>query len=312
MEVIHLSYPLKERSKKPIALAIGYFDGVHLGHQAVIAKAKSLAQELDVLPAVLTFHPHPREVLGQDAITRYITPLPVKLELFEQLGIEQVFVMKFDLPFSSLTAEEFVKEVLLPLQVKGVATGFNFRFGQNALGKHADLVSLGNGVFQAEMVREIQMWGMTISSTKLRHALTEGDIYTANMILGRNYLIRGIVVQGDQMGRLLGFPTANLSFEQPFYIPKRGVYIVKVRYENDIAYGMMNIGIRPTFRNPTPQERLEVHLFEREVDLYGKELEVEFLHYLREEQKFPSKEALVNQLERDQRDAYMWLKNKYN
>ena len=213
MEVIHLTYPLKARSKKPIALAIGYFDGVHLGHQAVIAKAKSLAQKLDVLPAVMTFHPHPREVLGQDAIIRYLTPLPLKLELFEQLGMKQVYVMKFDLPFSSLSAEEFVKRSSFPLQVKGVTTGFNFRFGQNALGKHSDLVSLGSGIFQAEMVKEIQMWGMTISSTKLRHALTEGDIYTANKILGRNYLIRGIVVKGDQMGRLLGFPTANLSFE---------------------------------------------------------------------------------------------------
>ncbi|SFJ23456.1 riboflavin kinase / FMN adenylyltransferase [Thermoflavimicrobium dichotomicum] len=307
MKVTHLSYPLQQQNGQPISLAIGFFDGVHRGHQAVIKRAKDLARELGATPAVMTFHPHPREILGQANITRYLTPLSEKLEQFAKLGVQKAYVMQFDLTFAALSKESFVQEVLLPLQVKGVATGFNFTFGRNASGKAEDLARLGKGHFRAEIVHAIQSEGIVISSTRLRQALSDGDVGIAREILGRNYQLEGIVVHGDKRGRLLGFPTANIELEQPFFTPRRGVYIVKAMFDQETAMGIMNIGVRPTFHDPTPRERLEVHLLDRQVDLYGKKMKVEFLHFLREEKKFASMEALSEQIMKDQQAAYEWL-----
>ncbi|RAL26483.1 bifunctional riboflavin kinase/FAD synthetase [Thermoflavimicrobium daqui] len=307
MEVIHLSYPLEQQISLPTTLAIGYFDGVHRGHQAVITRANQLAEELGVTPAVMTFFPHPREVLGLAQITRYLTPLPEKLALFQELGVGCTYVMRFDHTFAKLTAKAFVQEILDPLQVKGVATGFNFTFGKNASGKAEDLIALGKGKFRAEIVEAIQSEGLTISSSRLRQALLEGDVHVAREILGRNYSIAGTVVHGDKRGRLLGFPTANIELENPFFIPKRGVYIVQAYFEQEVAMGIMNIGIRPTFNNPGGQDRLEVHLLDRTDDLYEKKMKIEFLHYLREEKKFESKEALIDQIQKDKQSAYRWI-----
>jgi riboflavin kinase/FMN adenylyltransferase len=278
-----------------------------LGHQAVIREAIALAKEWGAVPTVMTFDPHPREVLGLAKITRYLTPLADKLEQFARLGIERTYVMKFDLEFASLSKEEFVEKVLISLGVKGVATGFNFTFGRYAAGKAQDLAELSRGRFATRIVEPIQLGEIVVSSTRLRQALAEGEMELVEQILGRPFAICGKVVTGDQRGRLMGFPTANLDLTAPYMVPKRGVYIVRAHYGNEQAFGIMNIGLRPTFSDPVPRERLEVHLLGKNVDLYDQGMKVEFLKFIREERKFPSVEALVEQIKRDQAWAESWL-----
>lgn len=310
METIHLTFPINQSTdQEPISLAIGFFDGVHLGHQAVIQEAISLAQELKAAPAVMTFDPHPREVLGQEAIHRYLTPYPDKLEQFARLGIEKVYVVRFDRNFASLSKEAFVTQFLLPLGVKGVVTGFNFTFGHKAEGKAEDLIALGKGHFVTKIVSPIQQDHGVISSTKLRQALAKGDVKTAREILGRPYSLEGYVVKGDQRGRLMGFPTANLDLQASYLVPARGVYVVKAIMDGLSSYGIMNIGVRPTFKNHQPEERLEVHLLGQSGNFYGKKCKVEFCHFLREEKKFPNVEALIAQIEKDRQEAEKWLKS---
>ncbi|MFC7442766.1 bifunctional riboflavin kinase/FAD synthetase [Laceyella putida] len=308
MEIIHVTYPfIPQTPDADWVLAIGYFDGVHRGHQAVIQEAIQLAKELDARPAVMTFDPHPREVLGQAKITRYLTPLNEKLEQFAKLGVERTIVMKFDLTFAALSKESFIEEVLLPLGIKGVVTGFNFTFGRKAAGKAADLATLSQGRFATRVVKRIELEEGTVSSTRLRQALAEGDLKLVTRILGRPYSFEGLVVDGDKRGRQIGFPTANLQLTAPYLIPRRGVYVVHVTYDHESAYGLMNIGVRPTFSDPTLREQLEVHLLDKHVDLYGKILRVSCLSFVREEKKFASVDDLIEQIGQDKRHAEEWL-----
>lgn len=308
MDTIHVTYPLiPETPTADWVLAIGYFDGVHRGHQAVIKEAIRLAKELDARPAVMTFDPHPREVLGQTEAVRYLTPLEEKLELFAKLGIERVFVMKFDPTFAALSKEAFIEDVLIPLGSKGVVTGFNFTFGHKAAGKAADLASLSKGRFVTRVVNRIELDEGTVSSTRLRQALAEGDLPLVTRALGRPYSFKGFVVDGDKRGRLLGYPTANLQLTASYIIPRRGVYVVRVTYDHESAYGVMNIGVRPTFAGPTPRESLEVHLLDKNSDLYGRVLRVSCLSFLRPEKRFASVDALIDQIGKDKQQAVEWL-----
>ncbi|MBN2909373.1 bifunctional riboflavin kinase/FAD synthetase [Polycladomyces sp. WAk] len=308
METIHLQYPLHSNQPvPPVALAIGYFDGVHRGHQAVIRQARRMAQERGIQTAVMTFHPHPREVLGRVKMSRYLTPLPEKLEQFAQLGVDRTYVMRFDRDFAGLSRESFVEEVLIPLRVQAVAVGFNFRFGHRAQGCAQDLGVLAKNRFLAQVVMPVGVEGVTVSSTHLRHALGNGEIELARRILGRPYTVKGTVVHGDKRGRTIGFPTANVQPAEPYLIPKNGVYVVQVRRNGRIETGVMNIGTRPTFDDPVPRHTLEVHLFDVNEDLYGQTLEVAFLHFLREEKRFDSVDALVKQIQEDVAQARNWL-----
>ncbi|MBA4602091.1 bifunctional riboflavin kinase/FAD synthetase [Thermoactinomyces mirandus] len=310
METIHLMYPLDQSiNPESVSLAIGFFDGVHRGHQAVIKEAVSLAEELGVTPAVMTFDPHPREVLGKDSIRRYLTPLSEKLAQFARLGVKKAFVVRFDQNLSALSKEEFVAQFLLPLGAKGVVTGFNFSFGRAAEGKARDLVELGKGHFKTKIIDPIRQNGVAVSSTCLRQALAEGDMHTAWQILGRPYSLAGTVIRGDQRGRLMGYPTANLDLEMPYLVPRSGVYLVKASVDGAESYGLMNIGVRPTFSDPASRERLEVHLLERSGNFYDKQIRVCFYHFLREERKFRNMDALVEQIERDRQEADQWLRS---
>ncbi|MCS1351272.1 bifunctional riboflavin kinase/FAD synthetase [Mechercharimyces sp. CAU 1602] len=311
METIRLSYPLTlVETIPPVALAIGFFDGVHKGHQAVVREGQRLAAELGVQSAVMTFDPHPREVLGREKHQGRLTPLDEKLKQLEQLGVDRVYVMTFDLSLANLSREGFVKEILIPLQVRGVSVGFNFTFGRHAAGKAADLIHLGEHHFVTRVQQPIQSGGITLSSTRLRQALAEGDMAVAEAILGRSYSFTGTVVSGDQRGRTIGFPTANLSLTDTYWVPRLGVYVVEVMHKGEKVQGMMNIGMRPTFKDVIPKQTLEVHLFDFEGDLYGETLEVHVLHFLREEKRFPSVDHLVSQLQTDERQARAWLREK--
>jgi riboflavin kinase/FMN adenylyltransferase len=266
-----------------------------------------MAQERGIQTAVMTFHPHPREVLGQVRISRYLTPLPEKLKKFAQLGVDRTYVMRFDRDFAGLSRESFVEEVLIPLRVQAVAVGFNFRFGHRAQGCAQDLAVLAKKRFVAEVVLPVVDDGVTVSSTRLRRALGDGEMELARRILGRPYTVKGTVVHGDRRGRTIGFPTANVQPEEPYLIPKNGVYVVQVRRNGRIDTGVMNIGTRPTFDDPVPRHTLEVHLFDVNEDLYGQTLEVAFLHFLREEKRFDSVDALVEQIRMDVAQARNWL-----
>ena len=304
METVQLSYPLdSDKTYPPAVLAIGYFDGVHRGHQSVIRRARELAARLGVASAVMTFHPHPREVLGKSKLSGYITPLPDKLRQFARLGMDRTYVMKFDRLFADRTKEQFVEEVLIPLQVKGVVVGFNFCFGRGASGRAEDLKTLGEGRFCVEVIHPVLEGEIPVSSTRLREALAAGDVVTAEKILGRPHLVEGEVVTGDRRGRTIGFPTANLALTQPYAIPKRGVYLVSVALGDRWIPGVMNIGLRPTFQSPEPKLTLEVHLLRFEGDLYGKTLRVRFHRFLREERRFGSADDLVRQIREDVRRA---------
>ncbi|TCS92552.1 bifunctional riboflavin kinase/FAD synthetase [Hazenella coriacea] len=308
MQIINLSYPFQPHTfDVEVTMALGYFDGVHLGHQAVIQEAIRLAHLSGTEPAVMTFHPHPREVLGKAKITRYLTPLSEKLASFSELGVKRAYVMKFDTEFAQLTKEEFVQQVLVPLQVKGVVTGFNYSFGRFASGKAEDLAILGKDLFTAKIVQPVEIEGKVLSSSRVRKELAEGEMEIVSQILGRPYKVKGKVVLGDQRGRKMKFPTANLQLDQPYMIPRRGVYVARVHYPTGVASGIMNIGVRPTFTENEQVEKLEVHLLDRDLDLYGQELEVEMLHFIRDEQKFSSMNALIEQIQKDRQTAEEWL-----
>lgn len=313
METITVTYPhILTGSHEEISLAIGFFDGVHRGHQAVIGEAQKTAQSSGWLPAVMTFDPHPRAVLGKAPIHRFLTPLDEKLALFKELGVKRTYVVRFDSTFASLSKEAFVDEVLVPLGVRAVSVGFNFTFGHQAKGKAHDLQELSQGRFLAKVVEPIFLANhdqepVVVSSTRLRQSLAEGNMEMVETILGRPYAIEGTVVHGDGRGRKIGFPTANLELSQPYLIPRRGVYLVRVEMEETHGFGLMNIGVRPTFAGTQMEERLEVHLLDKSGDFYGKKLRVHFIHFLREERKFASVEELISQIQRDQKNAENWI-----
>ncbi len=309
MQIYNLSYPLQLSSPiQPAVLAIGYFDGIHRGHRALIEKAQSMAKILGVQSAVMTFHPHPREVLGKKPVTHSLTPSQEKINQFAKLGVEMVYMMKFDLDLARRSPEEFVEDILIPLQVRGVVVGYDFSFGRNASGTAQDLERLAGGRFKVEVIQPIEENHLPVSSTWIRKALASGEVETALQVLGRPYAIRGKVVPGDGRGRTIGFPTANLQLLESYTVPMDGVYLVSVAMDHRRYYGLMNIGYRPTFADPTPRKQLEVYLLDFDEDLYGRELRVEFLRFLRKEQRFSSLEELVNQLHQDEATARDWIK----
>lgn len=300
MEVLRLHYPLpSDFAGNEIVLAMGYFDGVHLGHRRVIQKAIDQAYELGLQSAVMTFDPHPREILGQSGFTRYLTPLEEKLIQFEKMGVDLAYIVHFDISFSSIHPEDFIDEFLLRLQPRHVVVGFDYTFGHKGLGTASTLQGLSNGRYGVEVVSPINRFGEKVSSTLIREYLYNGQIHEANHFLGRAYRFKGTVIHGEKRGRTIGFPTANIGLAQPYIIPKNGVYGVKAYWKEEVFEGVINIGIKPTFENQMKETSLEVHLFHFSGDLYGEELEVEFLFYIRDEQKFPGVEALIQQIHED-------------
>ncbi|TJY43143.1 bifunctional riboflavin kinase/FAD synthetase [Cohnella pontilimi] len=299
---------LPEGARKPqgLSLAIGFFDGVHLGHADVVRRAVAAARERGQTPAVMTFDPHPRAVLGQgDQYQTVLTPLDDKLALMASLGVEAAYVIKFDRDFAAVTAERFVQELLLPLGVRSAVVGFDFAFGHRGQGNAEALRLFSQGSIDVSVAEPVYDGGEKVSTTRIREALADGDCDTAARLLDRPYDLQGKVVHGDARGRQIGYPTANLFPEQPYVIPKPGVYAVTVSLLQDDGQpepkkeAVVNIGFRPTFEVPRGELRLEAHLFDFEGDLYGRSLRLTFHSYIREEQKFASLEQLISQIGRD-------------
>jgi riboflavin kinase/FMN adenylyltransferase len=278
---------LPDARPRPRHVAIGTFDGVHLGHQAVI----------DGADTVLTFEPHPLEVLHPAALPKLITPFAVKRDVIDGLGIEELVVIPFDREFAALPAERFVEDVLIErLGAERVSVGENFRFGARAGGDPAMLAARSE--FETTVVPLVEVDGETVSSTRIRALIAAGDMAGARRCLGTPFMVEGEVVKGDQRGRELGFPTANIVPDDRLAIPGHGVFAA---FANGVP-AAVNVGVRPTFETGRGL-LIETYLIDREEDLYGKVLRVAFVERLRGEKRFPSAADLVAQMRRDVEDA---------
>ncbi|WP_058303979.1 bifunctional riboflavin kinase/FAD synthetase [Gorillibacterium timonense] len=306
MHVIELNHlyqlPLDLASSPGLVLAIGDFDGVHQGHREVIRRATTRAEERKLSSAVMTFHPHPREILGMDKYRQILTPLPDKLELLDRLGLTYTFLVNFDKAFSELPPAEFVEKILVKLNLETVVVGFDFKFGRGGEGNPDSLANLAKGRFAVEVIRPFHADGQKVSSTLIREYLLAGDVGEANLLLDRPYTICGEVVTGAGRGRTIGFPTANVQPTQPYVIPANGVYAVRVQTDDGEFGGVMNIGVKPTF-DVDEGRTLEVHLLDYSGSLYGQKVRVEFHSMLRPERKFASVDELVSQIARDAEEA---------
>ncbi|GAB7388263.1 bifunctional riboflavin kinase/FAD synthetase [Bacillaceae bacterium] len=300
MEVFPLSYPLDVfRTFSPSVMAIGYFDGVHLGHRRVIQRGIDMAKSEGLPVSVMTFDPHPREVLGKSGYTRYLTPLEDKLALFAKMGVDFTYLVRFDIALAAVYPEDFIEEFLVPLKAKHIVVGFDFTFGYRGQGTAQTLLDQGRGRYGVDVVGPVSRFGEKVGSTLIRNCLHQGEITLANILLGRPYRMEGIVVHGEKRGRTIGFPTANVRLEKPYLLPKNGVYGVKVYHRDKEYYGVMNIGIKPTFANQRKEKTLEVHIFDFSGDLYGEPIALEVHFFVRDEQKFAGVEELKGQIEKD-------------
>ena len=289
---------------KPTVVTIGTFDGVHLGHQKIIAQITAAAKDKDCDSLVLTFFPHPRMVLQEGTEMKQLNTIEEKTMLLEQLGVDHLVIHPFDKAFSRMTAEEFVKVVLVDtFRLKKIIIGYDHRFGRNRTADINDLITFGETYgFEVAQISAEELNDVSISSTKIRTALNEGNIELANNYLGYPYAVTGEVVKGQQLGRTIGYPTANISVREDYkLIPQNGVYVVKSTIQGKTVFGMMNIGNRPTV-NGTSQT-IEVHFLDFEQDLYNQTISVSLLKRLRSEQKFPSLDALKAQLLQDKNDT---------
>lgn len=285
-------------------MTIGTFDGVHLGHQKIIAQITAAARDKDCDSLVLTFFPHPRMVLQEGTEMKQLNTIEEKTALLEQLGVDHLVIHPFDKAFSRMTAEEFVKEVLVDtFRLKKIIIGYDHRFGRNRTADINDLITYGETYgFEVAQISAEELNAVSISSTKIRTALNEGNIELANNYLGYPYAITGKVVKGQQLGRTIGYPTANISVREDYkLIPQNGVYVVQSTIQEKTVFGMMNIGNRPTVDGTL--QTIEVHFLDFDQDLYTQNISVSLLKRLRSEQKFPSLDALKTQLHHDKRDT---------
>jgi riboflavin kinase/FMN adenylyltransferase len=281
-------------------VTIGTFDGVHKGHQQIIRHLVETAKQENCSSLILTFFPHPRLVLQGDSSIQLLNTIEERKALLAKTGVDHLIVHPFDEAFSSMTAEEFIVSVLVKkLNVQQIIVGHDHRFGKNRTADFHDLVAFGKKYgFQVTQIAAEMLNEVNISSTKIRTALQEGDIQLANSYLGHPYQLNGQVQKGNQLGRTIGFPTANLAVAEAYkLIPKKGVYLVQSVLNQKKVYGLMNIGVRPTVDGKT--QTIEVFYLDFEGDLYDQQLQVELLDFIRDEQKFESLDALKIQLEKD-------------
>ncbi len=285
---------------QPAVITIGTFDGVHIGHRKILERVINDAKKTASVSTVLTFFPHPRMVLQKDIELKLLNTIDEKTKILEQLGLDCLVIQPFTEEFSRLSATEFVRDILVnSLHTKKVIIGYDHRFGRNRNANISDLISFGATLdFEVEEIPAQEIEAVSVSSTKIRQALKDGDVKTANKYLGYAYMLSGVVLRGKGLGKNLDFPTANLYIEESYkLIPKNGVYVIKSTLENNTVYGMMNIGFNPTVNGK--DRSIEVHFFDYNQDLYDQHIQVDILEWIREEQKFDSLKELRAQLMQD-------------
>jgi riboflavin kinase / FMN adenylyltransferase len=303
MKIIHAANELKAGGKK-VCLAIGFFDGVHLGHQQIIRQTISDARQHGAIAVVLTFDRHPNAIVAPDKVPPLIYSLPQKLRTIESLGADALLLIQFDKKFSEQTGEGFIRNLARDFgKIHSVCVGADFVFGHKRGGNVALLEKLGAGLnFSVHGLAAVSLDGEIVSSTRIRETIRAGNLDAASQMLGRTYAISGCVIEGDKLGRKLGFPTANLDATN-LILPPNGVYSGCTKLKGQFYRVALNVGLRPTVATGQPQLRVEAHLLDFDGELYGEDLEIEIGEKLRDEKKFVSPEALREQIARDIAEA---------
>lgn len=308
MKIFNSIQDFKTNSRTIVTL--GTFDGVHIGHKKIIDRLIQNTNE-NTESLVLTFFPHPRMVLQGDSDIKLLNTINEKAKLLKNTGLDNLVIHPFDQAFSRLTAEEFVKNILVDIfNIKKIIIGHDHRFGRNRTANIDDLIVFGELYnFEVEQISSQEVDEVAVSSTKIRNALLGGNIQLANDYLGYDYFLTGNVIQGKQLGRTIDFPTANLKIQENYkLIPQNGVYVVSSLIHNKTIFGMMNIGFNPTVDGQN--QSIEIHYFDFEEDLYNKEITVSILHRIRSEQKFESVLDLKEQLYKDKITSLAFIKKK--
>nr|WP_255802819.1 bifunctional riboflavin kinase/FAD synthetase [Aestuariibaculum lutulentum] len=309
MEVISTLDKLPEHDT---VVTIGTFDGVHIGHQKIINRLINTGKASHLKSVILTFFPHPRMVLQKDSNIKLINTIDERRAILEGLGLDYLLIKKFTQEFSRLTAEEFVKQILVDtLHAKKVIIGYDHRFGRNRNADINDLRKYGELYgFDVEEISAQDIDDVSVSSTKIRAALEEGDIDKTNAYLGYNFMLTGTVVEGKALGRQIEYPTANIQIEEDYkLIPKQGSYVVKSVIDGKQVFGMMNIGTNPTVKGN--KETIEVHFFDFNKDIYGQQIQIDLLHRIRDEKKFESVAALKEQLQKDKETSLTYIASHF-
>lgn len=298
MQVYHHWHEIKKKHKK-IVVGLGNFDGLHIGHQKLIADLIALAKQVGGTPTVFTFHPHPLTILKPEKSPPLLLSQKDKQNFFARLGVEVLLQISFDLNFAGMTPEDFVKTVLYEEMAScGVVVGYNYTFGRYGRGTPELLKKLSTLYgFELRVIPPISIEGQPVSSTLIRGLLASGEVTAAAKYLGYYPFVEGEVVTGAKRGRNLGFPTANINIDQSLLVPANGVYLTKVHIDGESYFGVANIGVKPTFN--TNNRNIEVHLLDFYKDLYGTHIKVSFTRRLRKEKKFASPSELAQQIERD-------------
>lgn len=288
-------------NRKPLALSLGMFDGVHLGHQSIINALHEVSSEKGLESAILTFWPHPRLVFNPNEDLKLLNTLEEKSQLLSSFGIENLFLKEFDEEFRNLSGEEFVRQILVDkLNVKHLIVGYDHVFGKNRSGNFELLENLAPELgFEVVQMEAVNIHNKNISSTKVRNALLEGQIKEANELLGYHYPVSGTVTDGKKLGRTIGYPTANIEVNRLKLLPKKGAYITDVLIDGEQYQGMLSIGTNPTVKGT--DLTTEVYILDFDRDIYGKEITVAFREFLHEEIKFESIEKLIERLDEDKR-----------
>ncbi|NJB81566.1 bifunctional riboflavin kinase/FAD synthetase [Wenyingzhuangia aestuarii] len=308
MEVIHNYHNFPENIATVVT--IGTFDGVHVGHRKILDQLFKEAKAKGLKSVLLTFFPHPRMVVQSDNSIKLINTIDERIDILSKTDLDYLVIQPFDRDFSNLSAFDFVRDVLVTrLNVKELVVGYDHRFGKNREGDFEQLKEYSHTFdFKIKEIKAQDINNTAVSSTKVRNALNTGEIEIANQYLTTPFFINGIVVKGQQLGATIGYPTANIEISEVYKLtPKNGVYVILATHKEQNYYGMLNIGNRPTVNGK--DKTIEAHIFDFDFNIYGEDIKIEFLYYLREEEKFYSIEALKEQLAVDKKNSLNYIQN---
>lgn len=314
MQVIKIRHPLTKDQvvDTPVVLAMGFFDGVHLAHQKVIKNAKKIATDRKMKLAVLTYDHHPGLVYqAMETPIKYLSPFPRKLELFEALGVDIVYAVSFTSKFAMQTPQQFVDRYLVGFHTKVAVAGWDHTYGPKDIATMNKLDSYSKGRFETVTIKELEEDGHKVSSSRIRNLFKDGTIQEINELLGYDYQTTGLVIHGEARGRELGYPTANIAGKQDEWLPKVGVYAVQMQVGGTWYDGMASIGYNITFGDKRPKT-VEIYLFDYNDQIYGENVKVKWLAWMRDEIKYDGAKALIDQLEQDEINIKKLLAKKEN
>lgn len=307
MKITEINYPFENQNKEEIVLVLGFFDGVHKGHQELLKTGRKKADELKMPLVVMTFDQHPRVIYANDQDFKYLTTIKEKSEVMATFGVDELVIFNFNEQLAKLSPEDFVDHVLCELHAKVVVAGFDYTYGKKSVANMENLPKFANGRFEVIQVPEQKVNGKKIGSTAIRDALETGNIELANYLLGHPYQMSGKVVPGKQRGRQLGFRTANLEFNPDKIVPKIGVYATKLKVHGKWYEAMTSVGYNVTFENDR-KIFIETNIFDFDQDIYGEEITVAWYKYLRGEEKFDNVNQLIEQLNEDKKETLNFFK----